>query len=160
MSGLIGIFMQVVAKALPAVPGILLYLHHHLWRSRWLCSTAPCRRRQMRMEWGWWMWRSRHWSNPPMPQLVGTWQLWRCVGLVTRKAGFEVNWKVWTIFAGLEAAAGLSLVHQPSQRPLRPREPRSTSGVYLCGDHCAEPTLDSAMRSGRLAAEAVLKAWR
>ncbi|CAL1170717.1 unnamed protein product [Cladocopium goreaui] len=48
--------------------------------------------------------------------------------------------------------------HQPSQqRPLRPREPRSTSGVYLCGDHCAEPTLDSAMRSGRLAAEAVLK---
>ena len=51
--------------------------------------------------------------------------------------------------------------HQPSQqRPLRPREPRSTSGVYLCGDHCAEPTLDSAMRSGRLAAEAVLKAWR
>ena len=51
--------------------------------------------------------------------------------------------------------------HQPSQqRPLRPREPRSTSGVYLCGDHCAEPTLDSAMRSGRLAAEAVLEAGR
>lgn len=48
--------------------------------------------------------------------------------------------------------------HQPSQqRPLRPREPRSISGIYLCGDHCAEPTLDSAMRSGRFAAEAVLK---
>lgn len=49
--------------------------------------------------------------------------------------------------------------HQPSQsRDLSAREPRSASGVYLCGDHCAEPTLDSAMRSGRRAAEAVLKA--
>ncbi|CAE7827760.1 PPOX2 [Symbiodinium sp. CCMP2592] len=51
--------------------------------------------------------------------------------------------------------------HQPQQtRRLWPaREPfLAESGVYLCGDHCAEPTLDSAMRSGRRAAEAILQA--
>lgn len=51
--------------------------------------------------------------------------------------------------------------HQPQQtrRLWPPREPfLGKSGVYLCGDHCAEPTLDSAMRSGRRAAEAILQA--
>ncbi|CAE7410609.1 PPOX2 [Symbiodinium sp. CCMP2456] len=51
--------------------------------------------------------------------------------------------------------------HQPQQtrRLWPPREPfLGESGVYLCGDHCAEPTLDSAMRSGRRAAEAILQA--
>ena len=51
--------------------------------------------------------------------------------------------------------------HQPQQtrRMWPPREPfLSGRGIYVCGDHCAEPTLDSAMRSGRLAAEAVLQA--
>ena len=50
--------------------------------------------------------------------------------------------------------------HQPSQsRDLRATSVRS-SGVYLCGDHLAEPTLDSAMRSGRRAAEEVVKAGK
>ncbi|CAK9069824.1 unnamed protein product [Durusdinium trenchii] len=49
--------------------------------------------------------------------------------------------------------------HQPAQWPrtLQPRVPVA-SGIYVCGDHCAEPTLDSAMRSGQRAAEAVLEA--
>lgn len=46
--------------------------------------------------------------------------------------------------------------HQPAQRRLG-RPPRTAAGVYVCGDHCQEPTLDAAMRSGRRAAEAVLQ---
>ncbi|CAJ1402307.1 unnamed protein product [Effrenium voratum] len=50
--------------------------------------------------------------------------------------------------------------HQPGQFPSQlwpPRDPRpSLKGIYLCGDFLAEPTLDSALRSGRRAAEAVL----
>ena len=37
------------------------------------------------------------------------------------------------------------------------REPRIAPGVYLCGDHCATPSLNGALRSGRAAAEAILK---
>ena len=48
--------------------------------------------------------------------------------------------------------------HQPAQqRKLWPPRDPLFSGIYVCGDHCAEPTLDSAMRSGRFAAEAILK---
>ena len=50
--------------------------------------------------------------------------------------------------------------HQPQQtrRLWPPRDPLiAEKGVYVCGDHCAEPTLDSAMRSGRRAAEAIVQ---
>lgn len=47
--------------------------------------------------------------------------------------------------------------HQPAQVPLtRPDEvPLQLDGVHCCGDHCSNPTLDGAMRSGRRTAEAV-----
>lgn len=95
---------------------------------------------------------------------------WDLAAVTVRGSGADSGDKEGWLRSELEGLFGRSLrdwkllwvyhvpFHQPSQqRPLRPREPRSASGVYLCGDHCAEPTLDSAMRSGRLAAEAVLK---
>jgi predicted NAD/FAD-dependent oxidoreductase len=36
------------------------------------------------------------------------------------------------------------------------RPPRIESGLYACGDHRTHPSLNGALRSGRLAAEAVL----
>ena len=38
----------------------------------------------------------------------------------------------------------------------RPPRVQGVSGVYVCGDHAATPSLNGALRSGRLAAEAVL----
>lgn len=48
--------------------------------------------------------------------------------------------------------------HQPAQLPPGPLggEPLEVGGVFCCGDHRADPTLDGAMRSGRQTAEAVL----
>ena len=36
-------------------------------------------------------------------------------------------------------------------------EPRASRGVYRCGDYCASPSLNGALRSGRVAAEALLE---
>jgi phytoene dehydrogenase-like protein len=36
------------------------------------------------------------------------------------------------------------------------RPPRTERGVYVCGDHCASPSLNGAMLSGRRVAEAIL----
>lgn len=49
--------------------------------------------------------------------------------------------------------------HQPPQVPLPPLDglPHKVDGVFCCGDHRAYPTLDGAMRSGRLVAEEVCK---
>eukprot|EP00931_Biecheleriopsis_adriatica_P107741 TRINITY_DN82069_c0_g1_i1.p1 TRINITY_DN82069_c0_g1~~TRINITY_DN82069_c0_g1_i1.p1 ORF type:complete len:421 (+),score=60.39 TRINITY_DN82069_c0_g1_i1:49-1311(+) len=49
--------------------------------------------------------------------------------------------------------------HQPAQVPLKRFEGLSlqVDGVSCCGDHCSNPTLDGAMRSGRFAAAAVLR---
>ena len=43
------------------------------------------------------------------------------------------------------------------------RPPRVKPGVFVCGDHCGTPSLNGALRSGRVAAEALLAdsvAWR
>jgi hypothetical protein len=40
--------------------------------------------------------------------------------------------------------------------PAAPRPARAAPGVYVCGDHWANGSIDGALRSGRLAAEAVL----
>ena len=37
-------------------------------------------------------------------------------------------------------------------------DPRVSRGVYRCGDYCASPSLNGALRSGRVAAEALLEA--
>lgn len=52
---------------------------------------------------------------------------------------------------------------QPPQRPSSApfdRPVRLASGLYRCGDHTSSPTLNGAMVSGRLAAEAVLEDFR
>mmetsp|Transcript_50892 Transcript_50892/g.102283 ORF Transcript_50892/g.102283 Transcript_50892/m.102283 type:complete len:235 (-) Transcript_50892:17-721(-) len=48
--------------------------------------------------------------------------------------------------------------HQPAQESLQALDswPLEIDGVWCCGDHRANPTLDGAMRSGRRVAEAVL----
>ncbi len=47
---------------------------------------------------------------------------------------------------------------QPVVTPLEwIREPRIEPGLYLAGDHCATPSIQGAMESGRLAAEALLR---
>jgi len=52
--------------------------------------------------------------------------------------------------------------HQPTQVPLVPpaEVPCEVDGIFCCGDHRADPTLDGAMRSGRRVAEAIIKALR
>lgn len=52
--------------------------------------------------------------------------------------------------------------HQPAQVPLQPvgSVACELGGVFCCGDHRADPTLDGAMRSGRRAAEAVRRKLR
>jgi phytoene dehydrogenase-like protein len=46
----------------------------------------------------------------------------------------------------------------PDQRPPRPssRSPRLASGVYVCGDHCRDGSINGAMASGRDAARALI----
>lgn len=46
----------------------------------------------------------------------------------------------------------------PDQRPPRLpcRQPRVDRGLYVCGDHCADGSINGAMASGREAAEAVI----
>ena len=83
------------------------------------------------------------------------------------RAGFGEDWirtEVASLFGTDIKAWKLLRVyrlefHQPAQRALKlgSRE-LFMSGVYLCGDYCAEPSLDSAMRSGQRAAESILKA--
>ena len=36
------------------------------------------------------------------------------------------------------------------------RAPQVSKGIFVCGDHCATPSLNGALRSGRVAAEAIL----
>lgn len=51
--------------------------------------------------------------------------------------------------------------HQPAQTGLKvDRLPLQVDGVWCCGDHRANPTLDGAMRSGRAVAEAITKGWK
>ena len=45
---------------------------------------------------------------------------------------------------------------QHRQHPGDPTTPRRVSGLYIAGDHTTEASLDGALRSGRLAAEAIL----
>jgi phytoene dehydrogenase-like protein len=45
---------------------------------------------------------------------------------------------------------------QPAVTPLEDRSPRFRPGLYLCGDYRSTPSIHHAMRSGRLAAEALL----
>mmetsp|Transcript_103096 Transcript_103096/g.300695 ORF Transcript_103096/g.300695 Transcript_103096/m.300695 type:complete len:426 (-) Transcript_103096:69-1346(-) len=52
--------------------------------------------------------------------------------------------------------------HQPSQSSLQALDsaPLEIDGVWCCGDHRMNPTLDGAMRSGRCVAEAILRKVR
>lgn len=45
----------------------------------------------------------------------------------------------------------------PSQEVFHAKPPRVRKGVYVCGDHCGIASLNTAMESGRLAAEALLE---
>jgi len=43
----------------------------------------------------------------------------------------------------------------PASRRLRPSGPRLADGLLICGDHCASGSINGALASGRLAAEAI-----
>jgi phytoene dehydrogenase-like protein len=45
----------------------------------------------------------------------------------------------------------------PSQPVFETRQPCVRQGIYVCGDHCGIASLNTALASGRLAAEAILK---
>lgn len=44
----------------------------------------------------------------------------------------------------------------PAARALRPKSPRVADGLFVCGDWCTTSSINGALASGRLAAEAVL----
>jgi phytoene dehydrogenase-like protein len=44
----------------------------------------------------------------------------------------------------------------PCLQPVRPKPARVRAGIYQCGDHCGIASLDTALASGRAAAEALL----
>ena len=46
----------------------------------------------------------------------------------------------------------------PAARRLRPSSPMLAPGLFLCGDHCTSASINGALASGRLCAEAVLAA--
>jgi protoporphyrinogen oxidase len=55
----------------------------------------------------------------------------------------------------------VSVVHalpdeSPAARRLRPVSSRLAAGLFVCGDHCSSASINGALVSGRLAAEAVL----
>jgi len=45
----------------------------------------------------------------------------------------------------------------PAGRRLRPQTPRLAPGLFICGDHCAAASINGALASGRLCAEAILQ---
>lgn len=45
----------------------------------------------------------------------------------------------------------------PEGRRLRPPAPRLAPGLFICGDHCAAASINGALASGRLCAEAILQ---
>lgn len=45
----------------------------------------------------------------------------------------------------------------PAGRRLRPATPRLGPGLFICGDHCAAASINGALTSGRLCAEAILR---
>jgi phytoene dehydrogenase-like protein len=45
----------------------------------------------------------------------------------------------------------------PAGRRLRPAAPRLAPGLFICGDHCAAASINGALTSGRLCAEAILQ---
>jgi phytoene dehydrogenase-like protein len=45
----------------------------------------------------------------------------------------------------------------PAGRRLRPPAPRLAPGLFICGDHCAAASINGALTSGRLCAEAILQ---
>jgi phytoene dehydrogenase-like protein len=67
---------------------------------------------------------------------------------------FGPNVASWQLLRRYDIARAI-----PSQRPgslQSPTDPKLHSGIFICGDHCRSASIQGALLSGRLAAEAVL----
>jgi predicted NAD/FAD-dependent oxidoreductase len=70
--------------------------------------------------------------------------------------GTQVN--TWQHLRTYSIATALPNQTSPAfDPPIQPA--RLDRGVYVCGDYCANGSINGAMQSGRIAAEAILNAW-